>query len=49
MPGRKKPEFPLTPSLENFKYEVAEEIAINNKKHQGLLGAKTEQSQNKSE
>lgn len=27
MPRRRKPEFPLTPSLEKFKYEVADEIA----------------------
>lgn len=31
MPRRNKPEFPLTPDLEKFKYEVAQEIGISNK------------------
>lgn len=44
MAGKKKPEFSMTADLEKFKYEVAEEISINNKRHQGLtssLSAKT--------
>ncbi|HEX3015131.1 MAG TPA: small, acid-soluble spore protein, alpha/beta type [Desulfobacteria bacterium] len=32
MPNRRKPEFSLTPELEQFKYEVAEEIALDLKK-----------------
>lgn len=28
-----KPAIPLTPELEKFKYEVAQEIGIANRKH----------------
>ncbi len=38
MTSRRKPEFSMNADLENFRYEVAEEIAINNKKHRGLTG-----------
>jgi len=31
MPRRNKPEFPLTPDLDKFRYEVATEIGISNK------------------
>ncbi len=48
MPRRNKPEFPLTASLEKFKYEVAEEISINNNKHRGQIAAlKQDQGQDK--
>ncbi len=44
MANRRKPEFSLTADLEKFKYEVAEEISINNKKHRGLTGNLTTNS-----
>ncbi|MDA8441308.1 MAG: hypothetical protein M0Z55_02930 [Peptococcaceae bacterium] len=39
MPARKKPEFPLTPNLEKFKYEVADEISLLNRKYGKTLTA----------
>lgn len=47
MPRRKKPEFNLTADLEKFKYEVADEIAINNKKNGSLIPAPNTQQDNK--
>lgn len=33
---RKKPEFQMNPELEKFKYEVAQEIGIANRKHKSF-------------
>ncbi|MFZ3101666.1 MAG: small, acid-soluble spore protein, alpha/beta type [Desulfitobacteriaceae bacterium] len=33
MPKQDKPKIVLTPEMEKFKYEVAQEIGIANRKH----------------
>lgn len=38
MPKQNNPKILLTPEMEKFKYEVAQEIGIANRKHKEVKG-----------
>ncbi|MHB8124223.1 MAG: small, acid-soluble spore protein, alpha/beta type [Desulfitobacteriaceae bacterium] len=40
MPKQDKPMVQLTPEMEKFKYEVAQEIGIANRKHKEVKDSK---------